>query len=187
MSRLAEVLVASAAQQGVQLTGEGSLLTALTRQVLQAGLEVEMAHHLGYAKGDRLGRALAGSSNIRNGSTPKTVRSEIGEVTIEVARDRKRTFPPQLVAKHQRRMAGFDEAVTSLYAKGMTTSDMVAHLEERRLQGLGLAGHRPAAGGRQGCWPPAVPSPTHEDDEPAALCGSVVSDSHAVKRCESRW
>jgi putative transposase len=73
---------------------------------------------------------LAGSSNIRNGSTPKRVGSEIGEVTIEVARDRKGTFPPQLVAKHQRRMAGFDEAVTSLYAKGMTTSDMVAHLEE---------------------------------------------------------
>jgi hypothetical protein len=48
MTRLAEDLVASAAQQGVQLTGEGGLLTALTRQVLQTALEVEMAHHLGY-------------------------------------------------------------------------------------------------------------------------------------------
>lgn len=130
MSRLAEELVASAAQQGVQLTGEGGLLTALTRQVLQAALEVEMAHHLGYAKGDPLGRALAGGSNIRNGSTPKTVRTEIGEVTIEVPRDRAGTFTPQVVAKHQRRLAGFDEAVISLYAKGMTTGDIVAHLEE---------------------------------------------------------
>ena len=52
MSRLAEQLVASAAQQGVQLTGQGGLLTALTRQVLQTALEVEMSHHLGYDKHD---------------------------------------------------------------------------------------------------------------------------------------
>ena len=130
MSRLAEELVASAAHQGVQLTGEGGLLTALTRQVLQAALEVEMAQHLGYAKGDVTGRLGAGGTNIRNGSTPKTVRTEIGEVTIDVPRDRAGTFEPQIVPKHQRRLAGFDEAVISLYAKGMTTGDIVAHLEE---------------------------------------------------------
>ena len=72
MSLLAEQLVASAAQQGVQLTGADGLLTALTRQVLQAALEVEMADHLGFDKGDRAGR---GAGNIRNGSTPKTVRT----------------------------------------------------------------------------------------------------------------
>ena len=60
MSRLAEALVASAAERGVHLTGEGGLLTALTRQVLQSALEVEMAQHLGYDKGDALGRGLAG-------------------------------------------------------------------------------------------------------------------------------
>jgi transposase-like protein len=98
--------------------------------VLQTALEVEMAQHLGYAKGDVVGRLASGSSNVRNGSTPKTVRTEIGEVTIEVPRDRLGTFEPQIVPKHQRRLAGFDEAVISLYAKGMTTGDIVAHLEE---------------------------------------------------------
>jgi transposase-like protein len=71
MSRLASELVASAAGQGIQLTGEGGLLTALTRQVLQTALEVEMAHHLGYDKRDPAGR---GADNIRNGSYPKTAQ-----------------------------------------------------------------------------------------------------------------
>jgi hypothetical protein len=75
MSLLAEQLVASAAEQGVQLTGADGLLTALTRQVLQAALEVEMADHLGYDRGDAAAR---GAPNIRNGSTPKTLRTEIG-------------------------------------------------------------------------------------------------------------
>lgn len=127
MSLLAEQLVASAAEQGVQLTGADGLLTALTRQVLQTALEVEMADHLGFDRGDPAAR---GARNIRNGSTPKTLRTEIGEVTINVPRDRAGTFEPQIVPKHQRRLAGFDEAVISLYAKGMTTGDIAAHLAE---------------------------------------------------------
>lgn len=127
MSQLAEQLVAAAAGQGVQLTGDGGLLTALTRQVLQTALEVEMADHLGFDRGDPAGR---GAPNIRNGTYPKTVRTEIGEVTVDVPRDRAGTFDPQVVPKHQRRIAGFDEAVISLYAKGMTTGDIAAHLAE---------------------------------------------------------
>lgn len=127
MSLLAERLVSSAHGQGIQLTGEGGLLTALTRQVLQAALEAEMAQHLGFERGDPAGR---GATNIRNGTYPKTVRTEIGEVTVEVPRDRQGTFEPQIIPKHQRRLAGFDEAVISLYAKGMTTGDIVAHLSE---------------------------------------------------------
>jgi putative transposase len=127
MSLLAERLVTSAQGQGIQLTGENGLLTALTRQVLQAALEAEMAQHLGFERGDRVAR---GAANIRNGTYPKTVRTEIGEVTVEVPRDRAGTFEPQIIPKHQRRLAGFDEAVISLYAKGMTTGDIVAHLSE---------------------------------------------------------
>lgn len=127
MSALAEDLVASAASQGVQLTGEGGLLTALTRRVLQSALEVEMSHHLGYDKHDPMGR---NGGNSRNGTTPKTVRTEIGQVRLAVPRDRDGTFEPQIVPKHVRRLAGFDEAVISLYAKGMTTGDIAAHLEE---------------------------------------------------------
>lgn len=127
MTRLAEELVASANNQGIALTGEGGLLTALTKQVLQSALEGEMAHHLGYDKNDPAGR---NRGNSRNGSSPKTVTTEIGKVTIDVPRDREGTFEPQIVAKHQRRLAGFDEAVISLYGKGMTTGDIAEHLDE---------------------------------------------------------
>ena len=89
-----------------------------------------MAQHLGYDKGDALGRGLAGGVNVRNGSSAKTVRTEVGEVTIDVPRDRLGTFEPLIVPKHQRRLAGFDQAVISLYAKGMTTGDIAAHLDE---------------------------------------------------------
>jgi len=112
---------------GLALTGEDGLLTALTRQVLQSALEAEMAHHLGYDRHDPVGR---GSGNSRNGSTPKTVMPEIGKVTVDVPRDREGSFEPRIVAKHQRRLAGFDEAVISLYGKGMTTGDIAAHLAE---------------------------------------------------------
>ncbi len=127
MNDLAEQLVASAAQRGVELTGDDGLLTALTRQVLQAALEVEMSEHLGY---DRHAAAGRGSGNSRNGSTPKTVTTEIGRVTLEVPRDRDGSFTPQVVRKHQRRLAGFDESVISLYAKGMTTGDICSHLSQ---------------------------------------------------------
>ena len=127
LTRLAEELVSAASDRGIALTGEDGLLTALTRQVLQSALEVEMSHHLGYDKHERAGR---NGGNSRNGSTPKTVTTEIGKVTLEVPRDREGTFEPQIVPKHQRRLAGFDDAVISLYAKGMTTGDIAAHLEE---------------------------------------------------------
>lgn len=68
----AEVLVARAREEGVDLTGDGGLLTGLIRQVLQTGLEVEMADHLGYAPNDAAGR---GSGNSRNGYSAKTVKT----------------------------------------------------------------------------------------------------------------
>lgn len=127
MALLAEELVSSAADKGIQLTGEGGLLTAFTKQVLQTALEAEMAEHLGHT---RYSADSRGATNIRNGSHRKTVRTEIGEVTIDVPRDRAGTFEPKIVPKHQRRLAGFDEAVISLYAKGMTTGDIAGHLAQ---------------------------------------------------------
>lgn len=127
MVRLAEELVSSAKDRGLALTGEDGLLTALTRQVLQSALEAEMAHHLGYDRHDPAGR---GSGNSRNGTSPKTITTEVGKVTVDVPRDREGSFESRIVAKHQRRLAGFDEAVISLYAKGMTTGDIAAHLAE---------------------------------------------------------
>lgn len=127
MTALASELVASASERGIALTGEGGLLTALTKQVLQSALEAELAAHLGYDKHDPVGR---NGGNSRNGSTPKTVRTDIGEVTVAVPRDRAGTFEPVIVPKHQRRLPGFDANVISLYAKGLTTGDIVNHLSD---------------------------------------------------------
>ena len=87
----AELLVAGARSEGVELTGDGGLLTGLVRQVLQCGLGVEMAEHLGYERHAVEGRATASS---RNGSTPKTATAEIGRVDLRVPRDRAGAFEP---------------------------------------------------------------------------------------------
>ena len=125
MQAWAEALVDQARTQGVELTG--GLLTVLVQRVLQAGLNVEMADHLGYQRHAVDGR---GSGNSRNGSYPKTVTTEIGKVTIDVPRDRNGTFEPVTVPKGQRRLDGLNANVISLYAKGMSTGDIQAHLSE---------------------------------------------------------
>jgi putative transposase len=125
LSALAEQLVATARTQGVELTGPGGLLTGLTRQVLETALETELGEHLGHERGER-----SGSGNVRNGSSQKTVRTDVGEVRISVPRDRAGTFTPVVVPKHARRLTGFDDAVLSLYAKGMTTGDIANHLAD---------------------------------------------------------
>lgn len=127
MREWATELVDRARAQGVDLTGEGGLLTAMVRQVLQTGLEVELEDHLGYEPYDPAGR---NSGNSRNGSTPKTVSTEVGDVDLRMPRDRNGTFEPVTVPKHQRRLDGLAGNVISLYAKGMTTGDIQAHLAE---------------------------------------------------------
>jgi putative transposase len=122
---LAEQLVAAARAQGLALTGPGGLLAGLTKQVLETALEAEMSEHLGHDRGER-----SANGNLRNGSSAKTVRTDIGDVRIAVPRDRAGTFTPAVVPKHARRLAGFDEAVLSLYAKGMTTGDITNHLAD---------------------------------------------------------
>lgn len=122
---LAGRLVTAARAQGLALTGPGGLLTGLTKQVLETALEVEMSEHLGHDRGER-----SANGNLRNGSSAKTVRTDIGDVRIAVPRDRAGTFTPAVVPKHARRLAGFDEAVLSLYAKGMTTGDIAHHLAD---------------------------------------------------------
>jgi putative transposase len=127
MKEWAAELVARARAKGIDLTGEDGLLTAMVRQVLQTGLEVEMSEHLGYEAYDPAGR---GSGNSRNGSYPKTVVTEIGDVDLRVPRDRNATFDPVTVPKHTRRLDGLAGNVISLYAKGMTTGDIQTHLLE---------------------------------------------------------
>jgi hypothetical protein len=83
--RLAHELIEKARRTGVSLVGPDGLLAGVTRTVLQAALDTEMTEHLGYEKGDRTG---ARPGNHRNGSSPKTVRTEVGPVTLAVPRDR---------------------------------------------------------------------------------------------------
>jgi putative transposase len=127
MQAWAEALVAQARTDGVELTGENGLLTALVQRVLQTGLEVELTEHLGYQRHAVDGR---GTGNSRNGSYPKTVTTEVGKVTIDVPRDRNGSFDPVTVPKGQRRLEGLNANVISLYAKGMTTGDIQAHLSD---------------------------------------------------------
>lgn len=123
----AEALVDRARSEGVSLTGQDGLLTAMVREVLQTGLDVEMAEHLGYEPYEALGR---GSGNSRNGAYPKTVRTDVGPVELRMPRDRQGTFDPVTVPKHVRRLEGLGGNVISLYAKGLTTGEIQAHLAE---------------------------------------------------------
>ena len=110
---------------GLQLTGEGGFLPEMIKAVLERGLQAELTDHLGYEKGDPAGR---GSPNSRNGSTPKTLATEVGEVPLSVPRDRNSSFEPRLVPKGQRRAGGLDDMIISLYAGGMTVRDIQHHL-----------------------------------------------------------
>jgi putative transposase len=125
--RIARQLLEQAKADGVSLVGPGGLLAGVTKTVLQAALDAEMAGHLGYEKGERPPFPVG---NHRNGTSPKTVLTEVGPIGLEVPRDRNGKFEPQIVPRHARRVAGFNEAIVSLYAKGLTTGQIRAHLSE---------------------------------------------------------
>ncbi|HMO20841.1 MAG TPA: IS256 family transposase [Candidatus Melainabacteria bacterium] len=110
-----------------ELLEEGGLLQQLTKQLVQLCLEAEMDTHLGYEKGERNGTS---SENRRNGYSKKTLKSEQGEMTLGIPRDRNAEFEPQIVKKRQTRLAGLDSKVIALYARGMTVRDIQAQLEE---------------------------------------------------------
>jgi putative transposase len=135
--RLAGLLPGDALQDALkglrpeEITGPGGLLTQLAGRVIETALGAELSEHLGYPPGQA---PPGGAGNQRNGSTPKTLKTELGELAVRTPRDRKGTFDPKLVAKRQTRLAGLDERVLDLYAGGMSTRDIAAHLQ--RLYGL---------------------------------------------------
>ena len=109
------------------ILGEHGLLKQLTKRMVERALEAEMSDHLGYEAYAPEGR---GTGNSRNGKTKKTVQSDAGQFEIEVPRDREGSFEPQLVRKRQRRLDGFDDKVLALYARGLSTREIQAQLEE---------------------------------------------------------
>jgi putative transposase len=121
-------MIADAQDSGIPLLdGPGGLIGQLTARVIERALGAEMDDHLGYVKGDPAGN---GSGNSRNGSFGKTIATTSGPVRISVPRDRKSAFEPQIVVKGQRRVGQVDDMILSLYARGMTTRDIQAHLAE---------------------------------------------------------
>ncbi len=103
------------------------VLRQLSKQLIERALEAEMTDHLGHDKG---GVVINPEGNVRNGSGKKRLKGELGEVELNIPRDRHSSFEPQLVKKHQRRLAGLDSRILSLYARGLSTRDIHAELKE---------------------------------------------------------
>jgi putative transposase len=123
---LLDDVIGQVGPENLRLTGEGGFLPEMIKAVLERGLQTELTDHLGYEKGDPAGN---GSPNSRNGSSPKTLITEVGDVGLSSPRDRAGSFEPRLVPKGARRVGGLDEMIISLYAGGMTIRDIQAHLE----------------------------------------------------------
>ncbi|WP_370670756.1 IS256 family transposase [Kribbia dieselivorans] len=118
-------LMAATDERGVALTGDGGFLPEMIKAVLERGMQAELTDHLGYEKGERIGH---GSGNSRNGTSPNTVGTEVGDISLDQPRDRNSTFASALVPKGARRLGGLEDMIISLYAGGMTIRDIQHHL-----------------------------------------------------------
>lgn len=118
---------------GATSVGElNALLRAMMKRGLETMLDAEMDHHLQSERqvGSQDDSQASERANCRNGRSRKKVQGDLGPLELETPRDRKSTFEPQIVGKHQRRIEGFDEKILALYAKGMTTRDIQEIVKE---------------------------------------------------------
>src|SRR3954452_12401851 len=125
--KLIDELLAKHGHRPEDIGGANGLLKQLTKALLERVMQAELTDHLGYEKHDPAGY---NTGNSRNGKTRKKLKGDFGEVDLETPRDRNGTFEPKIVAKHQTRFAGFDDKILSMYARGMTTREIQAHLQE---------------------------------------------------------
>jgi putative transposase len=115
-------------EKGVKsLDDFNAFMREISKEVVETILEGELTDHLGYEKHEQKAKA---TDNARNGFTPKTVKSKFGEIGLEVPRDRQSDFEPQIVKKQQKDISGLEEKIISMYAKGMTTRDLQAHIRD---------------------------------------------------------
>jgi putative transposase len=131
-----EQMARELATQASTIDELNGLLRGLMKSALQRMLDTEMDVHLGRRDlpvllddADRPGPADA-PRNRRNGHSKKTVQGELGDIPLDIPRDRLGTFEPQLIAKYQRRLSGFDDKILALYAKGLTTRDIQDVVQE---------------------------------------------------------
>jgi len=114
------------------LFGKEGILKQLTKALVEKCLEMELEVHLEEERAEEreTPKSKASQRNRRNGYSQKTVKGEFGETKIQVPRDRKSEFEPILVPKGETRIAGIDEKIISLYARGMTTRDIEEQLKD---------------------------------------------------------
>jgi putative transposase len=115
-------------EKGVKdLDDFNAFMREVSKDVVETLLEEELTDHLGFEKHDQKAKTI---DNSRNGYTPKTVKSKFGQIGLDVPRDRKSEFEPQIVKKRKKDIAGLEDKIISLYAKGMTTRDIQAHIQD---------------------------------------------------------
>ena len=98
-----------------EIAGPGGVLAQLTKRLVERAMEVELTEHVGY---EPHAEPPGGAQNTRNGTSPKRLIGEHGEVQIDAPRDRDGSFSPKIVRKRQRRFEGFDDKILALYARG---------------------------------------------------------------------
>lgn len=104
-----------------------SVMRELSQGLMERILEAEMTDHLGHEVG---GEVINAEGNIRNGVSKKTVKGDLGQMELDIPRDRQARFEPQLIKKQQRRLAGLDKRILSLYSRGLSTTDIQAELND---------------------------------------------------------
>jgi len=115
-------------EKGVRsLDDFNAFMREVSKEVVETILDGELTDHLGYEKHDQKTKS---TENARNGFTPKTVKSKFGEIDLDVPRDRKSDFEPQIVKKRQKDISGLEDKIISMYAKGMTTRDIQSHIKD---------------------------------------------------------
>ena len=119
--KIAELATSKDAQEA--FFGKNGLIKDLIKSTLETALKAEMAHHLGV-------EIESPAKNKRNGKSVKTIKSDSSEFDLDIPRDRTGEFEPQLVKKHQRRLAGLDQKILSLYARGLSTRDIQAEIQD---------------------------------------------------------
>jgi putative transposase len=109
------------------VTDVTNYLKDIFKDIIQELMEAELEEKLGYAKEER---SAKNTDNCRNGYSTKTLKSEFGEVEIQIPRDRKGEFEPKIIPKYQRNVSGIEEKIISLYARGMSTRDIGEQLKD---------------------------------------------------------